>query len=403
MNPPQYIYYLTLAFTLILGYLLKKPCIDLPWGGPEFIEYSKICYSDIIPLYQLRGLETKLFPYVQFRSLEYPPFIGLQMWLTALVSRNYIQFFYANIFINTLLAFLSAWALLAAAPDRRRVFIFCAGTPVLFYAFYNWDLTSVSAICLAILAWSRQRVFLTGLAIGIGVSGKLYPIFAIPSLAVAILGGMPRQSLANVWKPVATLLVGLLCGLALLNAPIMLGDYLVNGNIKGWTAIFTFHAARTPDYGSFVYWLMRILGFDPTNFSYKAMIDGWSSGLLMLGTAFVLVLQYRRKFDTWQSTTAILALCLILAKVHSPQFTIWMVPLLVVTRVPMILIVFYFIADAATLTTLLQWLGNMSSHSLKNAVMASIILKNLALIWIFLWCAVAKPAGSMVTDSRLSA
>ena len=55
-----------LLFTTVayaVGYALDLSCRDTGWASPE--RYEHLCYSDIPPLYSLRGFADGLIPYLQ--------------------------------------------------------------------------------------------------------------------------------------------------------------------------------------------------------------------------------------------------------------------------------------------------------------------------------------------------
>jgi uncharacterized membrane protein len=80
------------AFTCALGMLQKAPCIS---GEPpdQNYRYSHMCYSDLPPLYTLRGMVEHEWPYsddeqvrARFDVMEYPVGIAYWAWGTAWVT-----------------------------------------------------------------------------------------------------------------------------------------------------------------------------------------------------------------------------------------------------------------------------------------------------------------------------
>ena len=76
------------TFSYVLGYLLDLSCRSENWRTPE--RYERLCYSDIPPLYSLRGFADGLLPYVQAmpdgQHLEYPVLTGGFMQVAAMIT-----------------------------------------------------------------------------------------------------------------------------------------------------------------------------------------------------------------------------------------------------------------------------------------------------------------------------
>jgi hypothetical protein len=76
---------------VVAGYYLKGQCLQ-PVEGRDL--YQRLCYSDLPPLYGLRGIADHVFPYVNARldggelvdgGIEYPVLTGLFMWFSGLL------------------------------------------------------------------------------------------------------------------------------------------------------------------------------------------------------------------------------------------------------------------------------------------------------------------------------
>lgn len=76
------------AFAYILGFVLDLSCRNEQWKTPE--RYEHLCYTDISPLYSLRGFADGLIPYLQSDAahpyLEYPVLTGAFMHVSALLT-----------------------------------------------------------------------------------------------------------------------------------------------------------------------------------------------------------------------------------------------------------------------------------------------------------------------------
>ena len=168
--------------TLYFSYLIKEPCVEHAWGGAERFEDRNLCYNDVQALYGERHLDRRAFPYIVEKSYEYPVVMGLAMWGTSSFATNYNEYFRANLPLLSLAALLTLLGLWGGVGPSMRLLWFAAGTPLLFYAFLNWDLLAVACVALAIWAYAKRRDGWAGAAIGVGIAAKIYPVFILPAL-----------------------------------------------------------------------------------------------------------------------------------------------------------------------------------------------------------------------------
>lgn len=241
--------------SLIISFALKQPCLTNNWGPPDYIQYRSVCYSDIQALYGERHLNTRAFPYVEETSYEYPVVIGLEMWTASNFATTFEEYFIANLPFLGLAALLALVGLLGAVGPRPRVLWYALGTPLIFYAFHNWDLLAVAPLTLAMWAWARRRDFWAGVALGVGAAAKLFPGYAVPVLLIA-RWREPGATRESRWRDALKILGGAAVSWLAFNVPIIVADANAHGGEpKGWLGIFKFHARRTPDFGTAWYWI----------------------------------------------------------------------------------------------------------------------------------------------------
>lgn len=242
-------------FSLLVSFSLKKPCLDSTWGPPDYVQYRALCYSDLQALYGERHLDTKRFPYVQETSYEYPVVIGLEMWTASNFAHSHETFFLANLPFLILAALLALLGLIGAVGLRWRILWFSLGSPLILYAFHNWDLLAVAPLALAMWAWARRKDGWAGAALGVGAAAKLFPGYAVPALLIARWRepGATRESrIRDSWR----ILGGAAIGWLVFNLPVMIADASAHdGKPIGWLGVFSFHAKRTPDFGTTWYWI----------------------------------------------------------------------------------------------------------------------------------------------------
>lgn len=303
----------TLGLSLGAGAALKGDCV----GGSRYWR-SELCYADIKPLYQGRGIGRHVFPYVHATLVgghgghgfnEYPVLTGLFMWLTGWLSWS------ASSYLGVTMLLLAPCAAGSAVLLWRMVAIRAAlwsASPVLvLYAFHNWDLLVVSASVAGIYLWWSGRPRLAALAFGVGGAFKLYPtLFILPVLFDEIAGHRVRRGIESA-------VVGL-GSLALINLPFALI------NFSGWWATFRFHADRAPSGGT-------VWG------AFNRQLSTVAEDRLMLLVLAVALLAitgglHRRRstigYPVVEWCAAGTAAVIVVNKINSPQYLIWLIPFL---------------------------------------------------------------------------
>ncbi len=72
---------------------------------------------------------------------------------------------------------------LLARRFGARAWRWAVGTPLLLFAFQNWDVFAVGALVIGLLAFERRRDDAAGFAFGVGAAVKLFPLVVVPPLA----------------------------------------------------------------------------------------------------------------------------------------------------------------------------------------------------------------------------
>jgi uncharacterized membrane protein len=329
------------ALTLVGAWLLKGQCLE-PWQ--DYHQYSSLCYNDIQPLWTVRGVADRTFPYIhgalvdgelQNGAIEYPVLTGVFMWVSGAGSDS------SNEYLAHSALLLAPFGLLIAHWLVRlrgmRALMWAAAPAVVLYAFHNWDLLVVAAAMVGFWFWMRERRYAAALCFGIGAALKLYPLlFVIP---------LSLQPAAEGDRKEAGRLLGVGVGaLAAINLPFALF------NFEGWFATFEFHRLRGPNFDNM--WALRELGpltlpaLEPSRLNLVTLV---------LTAAFflvALVVGWRafRRTGSWpylEVCAALLCAFLLWNKVHSPQYALWLVPFFVLVPVHVGWWVAYSIVDVA--------------------------------------------------------
>jgi uncharacterized membrane protein len=313
--------------SFVLGYLAKVPCHAEAFGGDA--RYTRLCYSDIPYLYQLRGFADHWLPYVQTGPsqgppLEYPVLTGWFMqvasWLTGSngsSSQRALEFYDWNAFL--LLVCLLVTVVCTALTVRRRPWdaaLVALAPGVILCSLINWDLLAVALTSASMLAWSRKRPTLAGVLLGLGIAAKFYPILLLgPLLLLCWRAGRMR---AFGWTA-----LGALGSWLVVNVPI----YLVNAD--GWREFYTFSSTRGADWGS-LWYVLQVFGH-PVPAASLNLVAGGFLLLLCVGVAGLAIAAPRRPRYAQLAFLVVAAFCLT-NKVYSPQYVLWLIPLAALAR-----------------------------------------------------------------------
>ncbi len=317
------------AVAYAVGYLLDLSCRSDGWKVPE--RYEHLCYTDISPLYSLRGFADGLIPYLQpmadGQHLEYPVLTGAFMqvsaWVTSLLTgltetAPSVVFFDVNVVL--LFIPLAITVIATALTVRRRpwdaAMVALAPTMIL-GATINWDLLPLAFAGVALVLWSRKHPFAAGLLLGLAVAAKFYPI--------VFLGAFLVLSLRTAkWAAFGQLLAGTVVAWAVVNIPVAIASF------DGWAFFYTFSQTRGEDFGSPWYALTQagLTGIPADNLNTVA------TGLFLLlcvGIAWV-ALSAPRRPRLAALLFLIVAAFLLTNKVYSPQYSLWLIPLAALAR-----------------------------------------------------------------------
>jgi hypothetical protein len=289
---------------LALG--LANVARGLPAVGPDYWRwaFAHHSYSDLLTLYSPRYLGgAHPLPYLADR-IEYPPLLGLALWLPALVPGGPAAYLALSALLLAACLALTLRAL-AHLPGAEPWWL--AATPALgYFAFLNWDLLPIALVAGALLALERGRTRRSGALAALGVAAKLFPAALAPA-AFGALAARGRRPLLR-WAGVAAAV-----SLAV-NLPLALLAF------DGWSWFFRYNAARGAEnsvwhaLGGPSGRALDLASLGPVALAgLLALWGGWSCGrrggdpgrAVRLGTAFTLV--------TW----------IALNKVWSPQYALY--------------------------------------------------------------------------------
>lgn len=321
------------AVGYLLGYLLDLSCRSNNWAIPD--RYEHLCYTDISPLYSIRGFADGIIPYLNpnptgesLKFLEYPVLTGAFMQVASMITsvigsvvadvNRAVVFFDVNVVL--LFVALAVTVVATALTVRRRPWdaaMIALAPTVILGATINWDLLPLAFVGVALLLWSRNHPFAAGLLLGLAVAAKFYPLF--------FLGAFLVLSLRTArWKPFGLLIGGTVLTWLVVNIPVALA------NAEGWSFFYRFSGFRGEDFGS-LYFAMTQAGLPSIPAENLNMVATGGFLLLCAGIGWV-TLSAPRRPRLAAVLFLIVAAFVLTNKVYSPQYSLWLVPLAVMAR-----------------------------------------------------------------------
>ncbi|MET4591917.1 glycosyltransferase 87 family protein [Arthrobacter sp. 754] len=312
----------------LTGLAIKGYCRANGWETPG--QFYSTCYSDFPEYFRNRGLGEGSFPFLsQGSPFDDPVLVGFIAGATAwlipgdgVTDARVLGYFDTN---ATLVAAVWIVTVLATARmSRRRPWdgaMVALAPGIVLAGTINWDMWAVGFLALAMLFFSRSRLVLAGILIGLAAASKLYAVLILGAiLLLALRTGRIRPFLVTSAAAAATWLA--------VNAPVAVV------NPSSWGHSVRFPETRDAGYGSlwFAYNLVaRRLRWPVPD---AGTINWLAASLFVLGCVLIAVvaLTASRRPRLAQLLFLIVAAFVLTNKVYSPQFVLWLVPLLALAR-----------------------------------------------------------------------
>lgn len=308
MRLPGWSPYPAVVLSFALGFWQKWPCHSAGWPYQRALIFGQYCYSDLPVLYDARGLADGRFPYATAHSFEYPVLTGYLADVTARMVHTHAGYYLLNSVILLVCTLVTVWAVKRLASVEAALIV--ALSPVLaLTGTINWDMVPVMFTVLALLAWTRDKPELAGLAIGLGAATKFYPALLLFPLLLS------RQ-----WTPFLKAFGAAIASWIVVNLPVMVLYF------DGWLEFFRLNQSRRADFGSIWYGL-QAYGIGPiTPLNLIAV--------LLLGACLVAIAFFAPR-NVFVLSFLTVAAFLITNKVYSPQYVLWLLPLAVLAGAPL--------------------------------------------------------------------
>ena len=368
------------ALFLSFGWMQKANCVRtgispagpfVDWSGQP--QYTSACYSDIVVLYNGRGLHEGVFPYAYSwqadgvtRYLEYPVLTGLFQYLMAMLTRMVsavwsalglppaadaaLNFGVTAVFLGA--CWMAACAIIAMLAGNRTwdTLLMALSPLVIVHAFTNYDVLSILFAVAAIAAWAHSRPTWAGVLAGLGIAAKLWPIFLVGAIILLCLR-------ARQWAAMGKLIASTALTWIAVNLPIYLlypqawGEFFRLNSSRGWEgstiyAVIAHATGRRSWEGTTP--SKAVVGAEQFNMITLMML------LAALVALAVVVFTARQVPRLGQIMFLEVLAFMITNKVWSPQYSIWLVPLLVLA-LPRWRLVFSWAAVEAVYWYLRMW------------------------------------------------
>lgn len=326
-----------------IGMWQKWPCHAAGWPYERELIFGKLCYSDLPVLYTGRGLADGHFPYATERSFEYPVLTGYLADVTARLVTTPAAYYLLNSALLLLCTIVTAWATVRLTGRIEAGLIVALSPALIVTATINWDMVPVMLTTLALLAWSRDRPELAGLAIGLGAAAKFYPalllfafLLSCDSLRRRCDSLLPLKqvagSAARGCRSFGRAAVVAVAAWLVVNLPVVLLFP------QGWLEFFRLNQSRPADFGS-AYYALQLLGYGPIP-SLNTL------AMLLFGACLVAIALYAPR-DVPVTAFLTVAAFLVTNKVYSPQYVLWLIPLAVVAGASLLYLALWQLTEIA--------------------------------------------------------
>ncbi len=332
--------------------------LALAWQLLTIRHGGRSSLSDLPRVFLHRGLAPHHLPYVE-RVLEYPVGAGILLYLAALIAPNA-----TGVLVVTAVGASVAAVVVTVLLQRRngaRAWRWALASPLLLFAFQNWDTFAIAALVGGLVAYERRRPATAGVLLGVGTAIKLFPAVVVPVLLAAALVRGDRRGARR-------LLVGFVVTVLAVNLPVA----LVAG--RGWWWTIQFQGARPATWGTVWMYAYRTLGLPTHGPAAAHLADVVSMVALALGMAALVAVTVRRRLDPVAASGAAVAVFLLTNKVYSPTYDLWMVAFFVLLPISRRVWITFCALDLAVYLTVFGYFHGFTSHATVSVVLPWVVL-----------------------------
>lgn len=340
--------------------------------------------SDLPRVFLHRGIGRSSLPYLD-RPIEYPVLAGVLLYLAALVSPTPL-----GVLLVTALAAGAICVTMTVVLERRygaRAWRWALATPVLLYAYQNWDLFAVGALFVGVLMFERERDVAAGAALGIGAAVKLFPAIVVPPLAALRFAHGDRRGAVRLVASSAAVF-------AAVNLPVRVA------NPAGWWWPYAFQSKRNATWGSASFYVFRLLGLPVHGPSGAQLANQVSLLLVVLAVGLLVFLGLQGRLGAVQLAGAAVAMFVLCNKVYSPTYDVWLVLFFVMLPVSRRLWVWYCAVDLAVFLTVYGYFHGPESLAFVHTVLPVLVAARTFALLTFLAVVLRPPPPRLPSGAR---
>jgi len=342
--------------------------------------------SDIPRLVLSRDLTPSHWPYFD-RVLEYPVLAGLLLGAAVTIRPGPFGALTVVAALASGVVLVVTWLL--ARRFGGRAWRWAVGTPLLLYAFQNWDVFAIAALVVGLLAFEHRRDRAAGVAFGIGTAVKLFPLVVVPPLAALRWAQGDRRGARH-------LVVASLATCALVNAPIA----LLRPAHWWWT--YSFQSSRQATWGSAWFYLLRMTGL-PVHGATGAHVANVVATLALVGgLAWLVVRTMRTGLDPFAAAGAAVAICMLANKVYSPTYDLWLVVFFVAVPISRRLWLTFCAVDLAVFAVVYGYFDGPLHIDVVRALLPALVVLRTAVLLTFVVRATEQPSVARAHAPALS-
>jgi uncharacterized membrane protein len=333
-----------------------------------FAHHGHSALSDLPRVFLHRGISPTRLPYVD-RVLEYPVGAGILLYLATLVAPTAF-----GVLIVTALAATAVCGALVVALERRcgaRAWRWAVGTPLLLFAFQNWDVFAIGALVVGLVAFERGQDRVAGGAFGVGAAVKLFPLAVVPPLFALRWSRGDRRGAWQLAGSAAAVL-------AIVNLPFLLA------RPSGWWWPVAFQGARQATWGTAWFSVDRLLGVAVHGAAGAHVANSMSLAALAVGLGWLTLRTFRVRLDPVAASAAAVAIFVLANKVWSPTYDLWLVVFFVLLPVSRRLWVAFCAVDLAVFAVVYGSFHGVTSAAFVHEVLPVFVAIRVAVVLVLI-------------------
>ena len=314
--------------------------------------------SDLPGIFFHRGIRPGALPYID-RVVEYPVGSGILLYLATLVAPTPL-----GVLLVTALGASVLCVGITIVLERRcgtRAWRWALATPVLLFAFQNWDMFAIAATLGALLAFDDRRDGVAGGFVAVGAAVKLFPAVLFPLLVAHRLSQGDRRGATRF-----ALSTGLVY--AALNLPFLVA------NSSGWWWPMKFQSHRQATWGSVWFYLYHWFGVPVHGAQGASIANVVSLAALSVGLIALTALTYRRRVEPIAAAAAAVAWFIVCNKVYSPTYDVWLVVFFVLLPLSRRLWIAFCAVDLAVYIVVFGYFHGLHSIAVVHAMLPVLVI-----------------------------